>query len=107
MTEYLYMDVRVFALLLLLSAALLSGCLGLDRRVQSVEASAGAASGGPAETSKVPESTIGTSHIDSDLAEANGATSHAQFVEKTEDSGGSGLHAESGWAVPWVVTAEY
>jgi hypothetical protein len=107
MTEYLYMDVRVSALLLLLSAALLSGCLGLDRRVQSVEASAGAASGGPAETSKVPESTVGTSHIDRDLAEANGASSHAPFVEKTEDSGGSGHDADTVLAVRYGVHDDY
>ena len=98
---------RISALLLLLSAALLSGCLGLDQRVQSVEASAGAASGGPAETSKVPESTVGTSHIDSDLAEANGATSHVQFVEKTEDSGGSGHDADTVLAVRYGVHDDY
>ena len=100
---------RTSALLLLslLSVALLSGCLGLGRTSQSVEASAGAASVGPAETSKVPESTVGTSHIDGDLAEIDYAPSHVPFVGKAEDSGGSGYDADTVLAVRYGVHGDY
>jgi Immunoglobulin-like domain of bacterial spore germination len=100
---------RTYALLLLslLSVALLSGCLGLGRTSQSVEASAGAASVGPAETSKVPESTVGTSHIDGDLAEIDYTPSHVPFVGKAEDSGGSGYDADTVLAVRYGVHGDY
>ena len=100
---------RASALLLLslLSAALLAGCLGLDRTTQSVDASAGAASVGPAETSKVPESTVGTSHIDGDLDEIDYAPSQVPFVEKAEDSGGSGYDADTVLAVRYGVHDDY
>ena len=84
---------RISALLLLslLSAALLAGCLGASQANRSAEASAGTASGSPGETPKkstsggVPESTVGASHIEGDLAETNDASSRIPFVEKTED----------------------
>ena len=52
---------RTSALLLpsILAAALCAGCLNVGSEVQSVEASAGVASGGPAETSKVNLSGAG------------------------------------------------
>src|SRR5829696_7366063 len=70
---------RTSALLLLslLATALCAGCLNAGPEVQSVKASAGAASDGPAETSKestsgagdVPEATtVRASQIEGDLA---------------------------------------
>jgi Immunoglobulin-like domain of bacterial spore germination len=94
---------RVSALVLLsvLSATLLAGCLGLDRTVRSVGPSAGAASGG------VPESTVGASRIDGDLAETNDSASRVPFIEKTEDRGGSGYDADSVLAVRYGVHGDY
>ena len=77
---------RTSALLLpsLLAVALCAGCLNESPEVWSVEASAGAASGGPAETSKehvsgaggMPEATsIGAPRIEGDLAGATEASS--------------------------------
>ena len=82
---------RTSALLLLslLSAALLAGCLDAGQVVRSVEASAGAASAGPAETPTrstsgaggVPEATtVGASRIEGDLAGTD-ASSGVPFVE--------------------------
>ena len=51
----------------------------------------------------VPESTVGASRIDGDLAETNVASSHVPFVEKTEDSGGSGYDADTVLAVRYGV----
>jgi hypothetical protein len=50
-----------------LAAALLAGCLNAGKAVRTVAPSAGTASG------RVPESTVGTSHSDGDLAQANDA----------------------------------
>jgi hypothetical protein len=64
---------RIPALLLLslLSGVLLAGCLDASQADRSAEASSGSASGDPANKSLsggVPESTIGTSRINGDLA---------------------------------------
>jgi len=110
---------RTSALLLLLSllaAANLAGCLNAGEVDQSVEASAGAASGGPAETSNkstsgaggVPEATTsGTSWIEGDLAGAAEAYSGDPFVAKTQTSGGSGLDADTVLAVRYGVHEDY
>ena len=55
----------------------------------------------------VPESTVGASHIDGDLAGTDDASSHAPFVEKTEDSGGSGYDADTVLAVRYGVHEDY
>jgi hypothetical protein len=109
---------RTFALLLpsLLAAALCAGCLNAGPEIRSVEASAGAASGGPAETSKenvsgaggMPEATtIGASQIEGDLAGATDASSGVPFVAKTQASGGSGYDADTVLAVRYEVNEEY
>ncbi|HZC83898.1 MAG TPA: hypothetical protein VE194_05680, partial [Rubrobacter sp.] len=108
---------RTSALLLpsILAAALCAGCLNVGSEVQSVEASAGVASGGPAETSKVnlsgaggmPEATtIGASQIEGDLAGATDA-SVIPFVAKTQASGGSGYDADTVLAVRYEVKEDY
>jgi hypothetical protein len=98
---------RVSALLLpsLLSAALLAGCLGASQEDRSAEASAGAL-GDHAQTASggVPESTVGTSRIDGDLA---AATSRDPFVEKTDDNGGSGYDADTVLAVRYGVRGDH
>jgi hypothetical protein len=98
---------RVSALLLpsLLSAALLAGCLGASQEDRSAEASAGAP-GDHAQTASggVPESTVGTSRIDGDLA---AATSRDPFVEKTDDNGGSGYDADTVLAVRYGVRGDH
>jgi hypothetical protein len=109
---------RTSALLLpsILAAALCAGCLNAGSEVQSVEASAGVASGGPAETSKVnlsgaggmPEATtIGASQIEGDLARATDASSGIPFVAKTQASGGSGYDADTVLAVRYEVKEDY
>jgi hypothetical protein len=109
---------RTSALLLpsILAAALCAGCLNVGSEVQSVEASAGVASGGPAETSKVnlsgaggmPEATtIGSSQIEGDLARATDASSGIPFVAKTQASGGSGYDADTVLAVRYEVKEDY
>src|SRR5215210_4891449 len=109
---------RTSALLLLstLAAALCAGCLNAGPEVQSVEASAGAASGGPAETSKenmsgaggMPKTTtIGASQIEGDLAGATDASSGIPFVAKTQASGGSGYDADTVLAVRYEVNEDY
>ena len=111
---------RISALLMLsiLSATLLAGCLGSGQigsgqMTRSGKASAGTASPSSAETSKkdtsgeVPESTVGTSHIDGDLAWTNDASSRVPFVGKTEDSGGSGYDADTVLAVRYGVHGDY
>jgi hypothetical protein len=94
---------RISALLLLslLTVTLLAGCLGLDRSARSVRVSGSAASGG------VPESTVGVSQIDGDLARTADVSSHATFVEKAEDSGGSGYDADTVLAVRYGVHDDY
>ena len=94
---------RVSALLLLslLTVALLAGCFGLDRTTRSVRVSDSTASG------DVPESTVGTSHIDGDLARTADGTSHATFVEKAENSGGSGYDADTLLAVRYGIHDDY
>jgi hypothetical protein len=109
---------RTSALLLLslLAAALCAGCLNAGEVDQSVEASAGAASGGPAETSKkstsdtggVPEATAGVaSEIEGELAGAAEASSGVPFVAKTQASGGSGYDADTVLAVRYWVHEDY
>jgi hypothetical protein len=109
---------RTSALLLLslLAATLCAGCLNAGQEVQSVEASAGAASGGPAETSKenmsgaegMPEATtIGASQIEGDLAGATDASSGVPFVAKSQASGGSGYDADTVLAVRYEVNEDY
>src|SRR5215213_637612 len=106
---------RTSALLLpsILAAALCAGCLNAGSEVQ---ASAGVASGGPAETSKVnlsgaggmPEATtIGASQIEGDLARATDASSGIPFVAKTQASGGSGYDADTVLAVRYEVKEDY
>ncbi len=103
-------------LLSLLAAALLAGCLKPGSEVQSVEASAAAASGGPAETSKkntsdtvgVPEATAGVApEIEGDLAGATEASSGVPFVAKMQASGGSGYDADTVLAVRYGVQEDY
>jgi hypothetical protein len=109
---------RTSALLLLslLAAALCAGCLNEGAEVRSVEASAGAASGGPAETSKenvsgvggMPEATtIRASRIEGDLAGATEASTGVPFVAKTQASGGSGYDADTVLAVRYEVNEDY
>jgi hypothetical protein len=104
-------------LLSLLAAALFAGCLKPGSEVQSaVEASAGAASGGTAESSKkntsvtvgVPEATAGVApEIEGDLAGAAEASSGVPFVAKTQASGGSGYDADTVLAVRYGVQEDY
>jgi Immunoglobulin-like domain of bacterial spore germination len=109
---------RTSALLLLslLAATLCAGCLNEGAEVRSVEASAGAASGGPAETSKenvsgaggMPEATtIRASRIEGDLAGATEASTGVPFVAKTQASGGSGYDADTVLAVRYEVNEDY
>jgi hypothetical protein len=103
-------------LLSLLVSALCAGCLNADPEVQSVEASAGAASDSPAETSKesasgagdMPEATtVRASQIEGDLAGATEASSGTPFVAKTLRSGGSGYDADTVLAVRYEVNEDY
>jgi hypothetical protein len=55
----------------------------------------------------VPESTVGASHIEGDLAETNDASSRVPFVEKTEDSGGLGYDADTVLALRYGVHGDY
>src|SRR5215203_3143930 len=109
---------RTSALLLLslLATALCAGCLNAGPEVQSVKASAGAASDGPAETSKestsgagdMPEATtVRASQIEGDLAGATDASSGVPFVAKTQASGGSGYDADTVLAVRYEVNEDY
>ena len=94
---------RVFALLLLslLAVTLLAGCLGLDRASRPVKVSGDAASG------DVPESTVGASHINGDLARTADISSHTSFVEQAENGGGSGYDADTVLAVRYGVHEDY
>src|SRR5215218_2581568 len=109
---------RTPALLLLplLAAALCAGCLNAGPEVQSVEASAGSASDGPAETLKrstsgagdMPEATtVAASQIEGDLAGAADASSGVPFVAKTQTSGGSGYDADTVLEVGYEIKEEY
>src|SRR5215216_5425162 len=109
---------RTSALLLLslLATALCAGCLNAGPEVQSVKASAGAASDGPAETSKestsgagdMPEATtVRASQIEGDLAGATDASSGVPFVAKTQASGGSGYDTDTVLAVRYEVNEDY
>jgi Immunoglobulin-like domain of bacterial spore germination len=109
---------RTSALLLpsLLAAALCAGCLNEGPEVRSVEASAGAASGGPAETSNenvsglggMPEATtIRASRIEGDLAGATDASTGVPFVAKPQASGGFGYDADTVLAVRYEVNEDY
>ena len=103
-------------LLSLLAAALCAGCLSAGQVVQSVEASAGAASGGPAETSKmdtsdtgsVPEATTAVgAQTEGNLAGAAEISSGVPFVAKIQASGGSGYDADTLLAVRYGVHEDY
>jgi hypothetical protein len=103
-------------LLSLLAVALCAGCLNAGPEVQSVEASAGGASDGPAETSKKSTSgagdmteatTVAASQIEGDLAGAADASSGVPFVAKTQTSGGSGYDADTVLAVRYEVNEDY
>jgi Immunoglobulin-like domain of bacterial spore germination len=109
---------RTSALLLpsLLAAALCAGCLNEGPEVRSVEASAGAASGGPAETLNenvsglggMPEATtIRASRIEGDLAGATDASTGVPFVAKPQASGGFGYDADTVLAVRYEVNEDY
>jgi len=104
--------ISTLLLLSLVSAALLASCLDAGKAVRNVGASAGTASDA-VETSRkslsggVPESTVGVSHIDGDLAEAASVSSHVAFGEKTADSGGSGYDADTVLAVRYGVHRDY
>jgi Immunoglobulin-like domain of bacterial spore germination len=109
---------RTSALLLpsILAAALCAGCLNAGPEVQSVEASAEAASDGPAETSKestsgagdMPEATtVGALQIEGDLAGATNASSGVPFVGKTQASGGSGYDSDTVLSVRYEVNDYY
>jgi hypothetical protein len=101
---------RIAALLLLplLTVTVFSGCLKAGQIDRSVEASSRTGSGGPTQTSSgntsgrggVPESTVGvSSRIDGDLAGTGDAPSGDPFVNRPEDSGGSGFDADTVLAV--------
>ena len=109
---------RTSALLLLslMAAVLLAGCLQAGQAVQSVEASGGGVSGGPAESSEedtsntrgLPEARAGAvSEIEGDLAGAAEASSGVPFVAKTRTSGGSGYDADTVLAVRHGVYGDY
>jgi hypothetical protein len=109
---------RTSALLLpsILAAALCAGCLNAGPEVQFVEASVGAASDGPAETSKestsgagdMPEATtVGASQIEGDLAGATDASSGVPYIARTQTSGGSGYDADTVLAVRYKVYEDY
>jgi hypothetical protein len=93
--------ISTLLLLSLLMVTPLAGCLGLDREARTVRVSGDAASG------DVPESTVGASHIDGDLARAADVSSHATFVERAEDGGGSGYAADTVLAVRYGVHGDY
>jgi len=93
--------ISAFLLISLLTVTLLAGCFGFDRTARSVRDSGDAASGG------VPESTVGTSHIQGDLARTASTSSHLPFVEHTEESGGSGYDADTVLAVRYGVHDDY
>ena len=107
---------RVSALLLLslLPASLLIGCMD-EGSTGSIEASAEAASDGSSGTAQgsttvaggVPESTVGTSHIEGDVAGAAEASSGVPFVARTEASGGSGYDADNVLAVRYGVHGDF
>jgi hypothetical protein len=94
---------RISALLWVsfLMVTFLAGCLGLDRASRSVKVSGDAASG------DVPESTVGASRIDGDLARAADISSHATFAERAGDGGGSGYDADTVLAVRYGVHDHY
>ena len=110
------LEVRRISALSLLAVALCAGCLNAGPEVQSVEASAGAASGSHAKTSEeklsgtggMPEATtIGASQIEGDLAGATDASSVIPFVAKPQASGGSGYDADTVLAVRYEVNEDY
>ena len=109
---------RTSALLLplLLVAVHCAGCLNASPEAQSLEASGGAASEGPAETSKKSVSgagdmpgatTVGASRIEGDPAGITDASSGVPFVAKSQASGGSGYDADTVLAVRYGVSEDY
>jgi hypothetical protein len=107
---------RVSALLLLslLPASLLVGCMDAGSK-GSIEASAEAASGDSSGTAQggtsgsggVPESTVGASHLEGDVAGAAEASSGVPFVARTESRGGFGYDADTVLAVRYGVHGNY
>ena len=93
--------ISALLLLSLLAVTLLAGCSESDRAARPVKVSDSAASG------DVPESTVGASHIDGDLARTAHVSPHATFVEKAEDGGGSGYDADTVLAVRYGVHDDY
>ena len=93
--------ISALLLLSLLTVTLLAGCSGSDRAARPVKVSDSAASG------DVPESTVGASHIDGDLARTAHVSPRATFVEKAEDGGGSGYDADTVLAVRYGVHDDY
>lgn len=104
---------RASALLLLLSASLLAGCLDTGQR-GSIEAFPGAASGASTRAVSesmsvaggVPESTVGVAP-EGDVAGASEASSGARFVARTAMSGGSGYDVDTVLAVRYGVHEGY
>ena len=99
---------RALAVLVLLSATLLAGCLNPDPAVHSERASASSASGGSTEAVQggVPESTVGVApRIDEDPVVT--ADPRIPFVEATEQSGGLGYDADTVMAVRYGVHPGY
>jgi hypothetical protein len=93
--------ISALLLLSLLTVTLLAGCSGSDRVARPVKVSDSAASG------DVPESTVGASHIDGDLARTAHVSPHATFAEKAEDGGGSGYDADTVLAVRYGLHDDY
>lgn len=94
---------RIFALLALslLVITLISGCSGSDRASRPERVSGDAVSG------DVPESTVGASRIDGDLARASNVSSRAEFVGRAEDGGGSGYDADTVLGVSYGLHDRY
>jgi hypothetical protein len=94
---------RISALLLLslLAVTPIAGCSASDRTPHAEKVSADAVSG------DVPESTVGASHIDGDLARAADVSSQAVFVGRAEDDGGSGYDADTVLGVRYGLHDDY
>ncbi|HEX6708983.1 MAG TPA: Gmad2 immunoglobulin-like domain-containing protein [Rubrobacter sp.] len=106
--------VSVLLLLSLLPASLFAGCMDAGS-TGSIETSAEAASSASAQTASestsggggVPESTVGASRIEGDVAGASEASSGVPFLARTEASGGSGYDADTVLAVRYGVHGDY
>lgn len=93
--------IATLLLLSLLVVTVFSGCLKAGQIDRSVEASSNTGSGGDTSGGGgVPESTVGvTSRIEGNLAGAGDVPSGVPFVDRPEDSGGSGYDADTVLAV--------